>query len=72
MVRGKELLDEERGRIRDLREVGHFGKDIARRLIRSRTCVQAAFQLHHVKITAGRPILLTSRDLRCVVRKPAT
>ena len=72
MGRGKELSDEERGRIRGLRAVGHSINDIARRLKRSRTSVRAALQLQQVKSTTGRPALLRSRDLRRFVREAAT
>ena len=72
MGKGKELSDEERGRTRGLREVGHFIKDIARRLKRSRTWVRAALQLQQVKNTADRPTLRTSRDLRRIVREVET
>ena len=72
MGRRKELSDEERGIIRGLREVEHSIKDIARCLKRSRTCVRAALRLQQVKSTTSRPSLLTSRDLRRVVREAAT
>ena len=72
MGRRKELSDEERGRVRGLREVEHSIKDIARCLKRSRTCVRAALRLQQVKSTTSRPSLLTSRDLRRVVRKAVT
>ena len=68
----KELSDEERGRIRGLRDVGNSIKDIAKRLKRSRTFVQAKLQLRQVKSTTSRPSLLTSCDLRRVVREAAT
>ena len=72
MGREKELLDQVGEIIRGLCEVGHSIKDIARRLKRSRTCVQAELHLQQVKSTTGRPGLLTSRDLRRVVLEAAT
>ena len=69
MGNGKDLSDEERVRIRSLREVGNSIKDIVRRFKCSRTCVGAVLKLQRVKSTTGRPTLITSRDLWYVVRE---
>lgn len=74
MGRGRELTDEERGRIRGLREAGVAIRAIARKTKRSPTCVRNALQPQQPTKTStrGRKTLLTTRDVRRLLRAAAT
>ncbi|KAG3252027.1 hypothetical protein PI124_g3373 [Phytophthora idaei] len=72
MGRGPSLTDAERGRIKGLREAGFSIRAIAKKLRRSRDCVQRALKPHRCRRKGGRRSPLSKRHTRLLLRKAPT
>ncbi|KAG3090444.1 hypothetical protein PI124_g10254 [Phytophthora idaei] len=72
MGRGPSLTDAERGRIQGLGEAGFSIRAIAKRLRRSRNCVQRALKPQRCRRKGGRRPSLSKRHTRLLLRKAST
>ncbi|KAG6948420.1 hypothetical protein JG687_00015486 [Phytophthora cactorum] len=72
MGRGPSLTDAERGRIQGLGEAGFSIRAIAKRLRRSRDCVQRALKPQRCRRKGGRRPSLSKRHTRLLLRKAST